>query len=303
MKLVHRKYLSSELYVKLDNVSYVRVIMFAIILLLSRILNIIAETANSTYRTYTETNAGYAYNSSGSSYPHDKAVYASSLTFNCEYGRALDALRVDPILGVKSYSGFITVSKRYNSNLFFWFILSERNTTNDPIVVWLMGYPGFSSMYGVFQENGPFRFIESNLTLSEYSWTKEYNMLYIDNPVGIGYSYTENKAGFSTTQDDVATNLYEFMRQFYEIFSDYQKNELYIGAESYAGKYAVSLAHIIHKKNPTSHLKMHLIGLFVGNGFVDPFNMLQYSSFLYQLGFIEYSTYLWMRKLENHIKR
>lgn len=236
--------------------------------------------------------------------PNGKPVFASQFIRDCDYNRAKNMLQVKPIMGVQSYSGYITVNRRYNSNLFFWLVSSQQNPTLDPVVVWLMGFPGFSSMYGAFQENGPFRFSPSgNLTLNEYSWTKRYNMLYIDNPVGIGYSFTDNVAGFSKSQEQVAENLYKFMVQFYELFPELRKNQLIIGGESLGGKFATSLAYEIHKHNPASHTKMNMTGLFVGNSFLDPVNMLDYSSYLYRLGIIDYQSLLEMQKLEKNIKR
>ncbi len=244
-------------------------------------------------------------NSSHNFHPKNtsEAVFASNFLDDCKYDEARDFLRVKPILGIDSYSGFITVSSKFNSNLFFWFILSEQDPILDPVIIWLMGYPGYSSMYGVFQENGPFRLVSGVLSTSNYSWTKRYNVLYIDNPVGIGFSFTENESGFSRTQEDISNNLYSFMSQFFEIFSQFRKNDLYIGAESYAGKFAISLAYKIHQKNPMTHTKMNLRGVFVGNGFVDPINMMDYSTYLYQLGIIDHHTFLWMQRLEDYIIR
>lgn len=231
-------------------------------------------------------------------------VFASQFIRDCDYNRAKNMLRVKPILGVKSYSGYITVNRRYNSNLFFWLVSSQRNPTQDPVVVWLMGHPGFSSMYGAFQENGPFCFSPSgDLILNKHSWTKRYNMLYIDNPVGIGYSFTDNDAGYARSQDQVADNLYNFMIQFYELFPELRNNQLIVGGESFGGKFATSLAHQIHKHNPISHTKMNITGLFVGNSFLDPIHMLDYSSYLYRLGIIDYQSLLEMRKLETNIRR
>ncbi|RDA85724.1 hypothetical protein CP532_5939 [Ophiocordyceps camponoti-leonardi (nom. inval.)] len=75
-------------------------------------------------------------------------------------------------------------------NYFYWFFPAQEKPEESPIVVWLNGGPGASSMAGVFAENGPCR-IDKNLkqTPNPDSWNKKYNMLYLDQPMHVGYSH------------------------------------------------------------------------------------------------------------------
>ncbi|RWS18513.1 carboxypeptidase: vitellogenic-like precursor, partial [Leptotrombidium deliense] len=109
--------------------------------------------------------------------------------------------------GTESYAGYLTVNKSYNSNLFFWFFPSK--TANAPVVLWLDGGPGTSSMYGLFLLSGPF-VVNDNLKVKcrKYSWTKAFSVLYIDQPVGSGFSFTENERGFSKDISESTDNLY-----------------------------------------------------------------------------------------------
>lgn len=68
------------------------------------------------------------------------------------------------------------------------------------------------------------------------AWSLPYNVLYIDQPVGTGFSFTKNDAGYATNQEMVADDLYEAMKQFYTLFPDLLQSDLYITGESYAGK-------------------------------------------------------------------
>lgn len=114
-------------------------------------------------------------------------------------------------------------------------------------------------------------------------------MLYFDNPVGTGYSYTENLAGYARNQIDIATNLIEALKQFYKLFPEIMTNPFYIGGESYAGKYVPALSHAIHENNiklPKS--RINLKGLIIANGIIDPINQLEFGEYLYQLGFIDF---------------
>merc|ERR1712029_1174612 len=77
---------------------------------------------------------------------------------------------------------------------------------------------------------------DANLHERDIAWTEQFNMLYIDQPVGTGYSFTDKEQGYATTEDDVARDLYEALRQFYIVFPKLLQNEFYISGESYAGK-------------------------------------------------------------------
>ncbi|KAI3382580.1 hypothetical protein SNEBB_010424, partial [Seison nebaliae] len=121
----------------------------------------------------------------------------------------------------KSHSGFITVDKKCNSNIFFMFFHSQKGNESSPLLVWLQGGPGASSLFGLFIEHGPV-LIDENIELKERAttWNENYHLLYIDNPVGTGFSFTLNRKCLAKDETDVANNLYEFMKQFYILFPD-----------------------------------------------------------------------------------
>lgn len=196
---------------------------------------------------------------------------------------------VKPLAGdVKSYSGYFTVDKAYNSNIFFWFFPSETWPQKAPILVWLQGGPGASSMFGLFSEHGPYVITENlNVTLRKFSWTKAISVLYIDNPVGTGYSFTDSEQGYAKNEDDVARNLYETIRQFFVMFPELLKNDFYVAGESYGGKYGPALAYKIHEANKNASIKINLKGVSIGNGFCDPVNMLNYGDYLIEIGLID----------------
>ncbi|XP_022189329.2 venom serine carboxypeptidase [Nilaparvata lugens] len=198
---------------------------------------------------------------------------------------------VPPFSGqVKSYAGFITVNKTFQSNLFFWFFESESKDTESPLLVWLQGGPGASSMFAVFTENGPYVVDvgKQKVSLRKTYWSQHFNVIYIDNPVGTGFSFaTEN--GYAQNQTVVGRDLYNFMLQFLTLFPHLRQNKFYITGESYAGKYIPAFAHTIHEQNQQTNdiLKINLQGLFIGNGWSDPVNMLKYDNYLYELGLID----------------
>jgi len=189
---------------------------------------------------------------------------------------------------IESYSGYLTVDEKYDSNLFFWFFPAICGANTAPVLLWLQGGPGASSLFGLFNEHGPFFVNEKNqLKLRNHTWTASYSVLYVDNPVGTGFSFTGNDTGYSTNQTTVGLNMYEALVQFFTVFSEYRNNDFYVTGESYAGKYVPSLSYIIHQKNPGASIKINLKGLIIGNGLVDPIKQLIYSDYLYELGYVD----------------
>lgn len=180
-----------------------------------------------------------------------------------------------------SYSGFLTVNETCNSNMFFWFFPSQNNAGSDPIAVWLNGGPGSSSLVGLFKENGPYRLtVEGNLTVNEFSWNRNSSVLYVDNPVGAGFSYTDSLDCYCTNEMQVAANFLEFLNQFFLLFPNMKSNKFFLTGQSYAGKYIPAIAYAIF----TQKADLRLDGIAIGNGLIDPINQLHYAEHFYQLG-------------------
>lgn len=114
-------------------------------------------------------------------------------------------------------------------------------------------------------------------------------MLYIDNPIGTGHSFTAYDAGYSKNQNDIGANLYNVIQQFLTVFPEFRENPFYITGESYAGKFVAALGYTILKNTPTftNKNKINLQGLAIGSGIIDPVNMLNYGDILYQNGMID----------------
>jgi len=155
-------------------------------------------------------------------------------------------------------------------------------------VLWLQGGPGATSMFGLFMENGPF-IITANKTLKmrKYSWSMAHNLIYIDNPVGTGYSFTENDKGYARNETHVGRDVHTALVQFFLLFPELQNNDFFVTGESYAGKYVPAVSHAIKDYNIKAETKINLKGLAIGNGLCDPENQLLYSDYLYQIGLID----------------
>lgn len=117
-----------------------------------------------------------------------------------------------------------------------------------------------------------------------------------------GYSYASKPSSYAVNLRFMSQYLYEALYQFYQMHFDLIPNDLYIAGEMYSGKYALGLGNTIYEKNPISHMKMSLKGLYIGSGFTDPENMMEYSYLLYQIGLIDYGELNDLKILEQTIR-
>ncbi|KAI9927429.1 hypothetical protein MW887_003042 [Aspergillus wentii] len=201
---------------------------------------------------------------------------------------------------VKSFSGYLDVGQ--DEHLFFWFFEAR---------------PGSSSMIGLFQENGPCG-IDANGSVynNPYSWSNASNMLYIDQPVMTGFSYSIPVPGYvDSTTDDVITlpstscpdyakdqscgtysypnvtltansttsaapKFYRALQGFMGAFPQYSRETFHFTTESYGGHYGPVFNEYIEQQNanlPTGAKKIHLGSVMIGNGWYDP--IIQYQAY------------------------
>jgi hypothetical protein len=160
------------------------------------------------------------------------------------------ATLVGPVAGWKEganeqHTGFITIDPKHNSNSFFWLSKSLDGNPDAPLLLWLQGGPGASSLFGLFTEIGPFNIGADMRAVprGKNGWNNHYHLLFIDNPVGTGFSFTDDAGGYVQNQTQVGSDLHEALTQFFKGFPELKKNDFYVTGESYAGKY-VSISGI-----------------------------------------------------------
>uniref|UniRef100_A0A0K6SB77 Uncharacterized protein n=1 Tax=Chromera velia CCMP2878 TaxID=1169474 RepID=A0A0K6SB77_9ALVE len=93
-------------------------------------------------------------------------------------------------LPFKMYSGYITVDETTSRKLFYWYTESENDPSSDPLVLWFTGGPGCSGLSALLNENGPVVPTAESLKTNPYSWNKIANVLWLEQPAGVGFSYT-----------------------------------------------------------------------------------------------------------------
>lgn len=213
----------------------------------------------------------------------------------------LSRVSITDKIGFRSHAGFFTIDEKYNSNLYFWYFPPFSKNEDAPVVVWLQGGPGGTSLFGLFTELGPLIAKKEGFALRKYHWAINNHLIFIDNPVGTGFSFTDNDQAYCEDEDCVAKGLYSTLTQFLQLFPHLKNNPLYLTGESYAGKYIPSLGLFIHKENQKSKEKLNLQGMAIGNGYCDPINQLDYGNYLYQLGLIDSNQLKVFIKYQNEV--
>lgn len=102
----------------------------------------------------------------------------------------------------KQYTGYIElppytlapIQQNYSINTFFWFVEARQNPETAPLTIWLNGGPGSSSMIGMFNELGPCQVVQMSdgsygTVASMWGWDRSSNILFIDQPAQVGFSY------------------------------------------------------------------------------------------------------------------
>eukprot|EP00942_MAST-04A_sp_MAST-4A-sp1_P004416 g4416.t1 len=220
--------------------------------------------------------------------------------------KARELSEVSDLGNITSYSGFFTTSEIPAGNknkMFYWYFPAQNGDKDAPLLVWLQGGPGGSSMFGLFAEMGPFTLLGPNgpIELKESSWNKRYQMIFIDNPVGAGFSSPSSPNGYcNNTKECVASNLYSLLQQFYVLFPDLMNNDLFITGESYGGHYVPGISYYIHEHNNdlkkcngptllnTPCQVLPFKGFAVGDGWIDPVNQMNgYPGLLYNFGMVD----------------
>lgn len=167
---------------------------------------------------------------------------------------------------VKQIAGRLPASD--TAKYFFWLFESKSDPSTDPLLMWLSGGPGCSSQLAMLVENGPCGINKNTgeTEINEYSWHNNANVMWVDQPSGVGFSTgkdVHDEAG-------VGKNMWTFLQNFYQQFPQYQQNKFYVFGESYAGHYVPAIGRRIWENNKEADFKINLAGLGIGNGLTDP---------------------------------
>ncbi|XP_042048704.1 serine carboxypeptidase-like 45 [Salvia splendens] len=195
---------------------------------------------------------------------HSAKCHSSSSSLSA--GDRISELPGQPRVSFHQYSGYVSVDQNEERALFYYFVEAEIDPASKPLVLWLNGGPGCSSLgVGAFSENGPFRPSGNGLVRNEHSWNREANVLYLESPIGVGFSYAANSSSYEGVNDKItARDNLVFLQNWFLKFPQYKDRSLYITGESYAGHYIPQLAELMLQFNK-KRKEFNLKGIALGN--------------------------------------
>ncbi|XP_002737769.1 retinoid-inducible serine carboxypeptidase-like [Saccoglossus kowalevskii] len=181
--------------------------------------------------------------------------------------------------------GYVDV--RPQAHMFWWLYKSSKQPSlSQPLVIWLQGGPGGSSCgFGNFMEIGP---LDVNLNPRNTTWMSKVNILFIDNPVGTGYSYVDNIDAMTTDVHGIALDLVTVIKAFIKKHDEFKTVPLYIFSESYGGKMTVAFSLELHTAIQNKEVTCDFRGLALGDSWISPIDsVMTWGPYLYATSLVD----------------
>lgn len=210
------------------------------------------------------------------------ASASAQLENGSRYSAAALADRVDrvpgqPNVSFAQFAGFVNISADHvRREMFYWFFESQRSPENDPVLLWTNGGPGCSGLLGKLTEMGPFRAADngSALDFMSYAWNREASVIFVEQPLLVGFSVSDDPADAYTTDELNAARLATFLERWLDKFPGWRGTDLYLSSESYGGHYIPMTVQAVLAQNAeqlaAGKQAIRLRGALVGNPYTDP---------------------------------
>ncbi|KAG9263995.1 retinoid-inducible serine carboxypeptidase [Astyanax mexicanus] len=185
----------------------------------------------------------------------------------------------------KEVWGYVDV--REGAHMFWWLYYANSPSFKDlPLVMWLQGGPGGSSCgFGNFGEIGP---LDTDLKPRKTSWVNAASVLFVDNPVGTGYSYTDSEKALATDVSMVAADMMVLLQSFFSQRTEFQTVPFYIFSESYGGKMASAISLELTKAVQKGSIKCNFAGVALGDSWISPLDsVLTWGPYLYSTSLLD----------------
>ncbi|KAJ8251638.1 hypothetical protein GJAV_G00223510 [Gymnothorax javanicus] len=183
--------------------------------------------------------------------------------------------------------GYVDV--REGAHMFWWLYRGKdasRSYKEMPLVMWLQGGPGGSGCgFGNFEEIGP---LDRDLLPRNTTWVSAANVLFVDNPVGTGYSYTDTEEALTKDVAMIAADMMVLLKTFFKELTEFQSVPFYIFSESYGGKMAAAIALELTKAIAESSVKCNFAGVALGDSWISPLDsVLTWGPYLYSTSLLD----------------
>lgn len=199
------------------------------------------------------------------------------------------------------FSGQLELYLENKTYYYFWKYVDQNKVdiAKGKTIFWLNGGPGCSSMDGALMEAGPFRINKKGeVTYNEGSWHKAADMIFVDQPAGTGFSYSQK---YDSDLNGVVQHFLRFLDKYFEVFPEDLENDIYIAGESYAGQYIPYIGKGILDRNRAAQDgsgKLKFKGALIGNGWIAPNEQsLSYLPFAHQAGVVDEKNEDWNKLL------
>jgi len=185
---------------------------------------------------------------------------------------------IDPIkdqVKFNQFSGYLNINSNTGKRIHYWMVeASEVDPATAPVVFWTNGGPGCSGLIGFMTEMGPFRpNADGTLSYNPSNWNRIANMVYLEQPSGTGFSYSDTKDDYKTNDDQSTIDNYVTIQEFFKRFPEKASNPLYTTSESYGGHFMPLIAQKILQENKSPTLgystRLNYKGFAVGNPFTN----------------------------------
>ncbi|VYS52271.1 unnamed protein product [Arabidopsis thaliana] len=174
-----------------------------------------------------------------------------------------------PNVGFRQFAGYVDVDSANGRSLFYYYVEAVKEPDTKPLTLWLNGGPGCSSVGGgAFTELGPFYPTGDGrgLRLNSMSWNKASNLLFVESPAGVGWSYSNRSSDYNTGDKSTVNDMLVFLLRWFNKFPELKSRDLFLTGESYAGHYIPQLADVILSYNSrSSGFKFNVKGIAIGN--------------------------------------
>uniref|UniRef100_A0A669CSC8 Carboxypeptidase n=1 Tax=Oreochromis niloticus TaxID=8128 RepID=A0A669CSC8_ORENI len=181
------------------------------------------------------------------------------------------------------------VEVRDGAHMFWWLYYADSvqaQYKDLPLVMWLQGGPGGSGTgFGNFEEIGP---LNRDLEPRKTSWVQAANLLFVDNPVGTGFSYTDRPGAYATNVSTVASDMLVLLKHFFSEKPEFQSIAFYIFSESYGGKMAAAISLELTKAIAQGTVKCNFSGVALGDSWISPLDsVMTWGPYLYTTSLLD----------------